>query len=81
MEYLNLDIHQLRALYRQKNNELSAALLSGSSWNELQPERNEVISIAIALHKKLRHLGSVSPAEFDYRQGGQESSSAGPAAG
>lgn len=67
MEYASLEVSELRALYLQKTNELSHALLSGREWKDLQEVRDEVTNIAIALHKRLAEKGSVTPADFQLR--------------
>lgn len=68
MDYLTLNTEQLRALYQQKTNELTQALLLGNEWDELKAQREEVTRLAIALHRRLAESGTVTPADFQVRQ-------------
>ena len=66
MKWSELDIPTLKGIYEKEAADLKAALISGSSWEELREQRQKVTDLAIALHKK-RFFGA-NPAESSLRK-------------
>lgn len=56
-----LDLDTLKTMYEQESSNLKAALLQGTSWNDLKDQRLKVTELSIALHKKIHATGN--PAE------------------
>lgn len=68
MEYANLEVSELRALYLKTSNDLS----SGKDWLELKEQRDRVTGLAIVLHRRLTEIGRVTPADFQIRNSTEE---------
>lgn len=62
-EFHELDVDALQALYQKEANRLNAELLEGASWDSVKEQKQKVVEIAIALHKKKYPL-HFNPAEF-----------------
>jgi hypothetical protein len=62
MDWLNFDIDSLNRLYKAKERELEAAILKGTSWDEVSIKRKALIELSSALHQKLERQGIHSPA-------------------
>lgn len=58
----DLDVEALKMLYEQESLNLKAALLRGTSWNDLKDQRQKVTELSIVLHKKT-HAATGNPAE------------------
>jgi hypothetical protein len=58
------DLDSLKALYEKENEVLHARLLNGELWEEVKEQRQKVIELSIAYHKKLRSTKGANPAEF-----------------
>lgn len=61
MNWSELDLDALKDAYEKESSKLKAALLNGTSWEELRDQRQKVTELAIALHKKINT--SANPAE------------------
>lgn len=66
-DLLRLDLEMLKNLYAAKENEIEAAILSGTSWQEINIQRKNLIELSTALHHKLQKSGSRSPADYPNR--------------
>jgi len=62
-EFHVLDVDTLQALYQEEANRLNAELLGGATWDSVKEQKQKVVEIAIALHKKKYPL-HFNPAEF-----------------
>lgn len=47
--YEQIEIDALTQLYREKEDALTAVLISGTSWNEVKEDRNELTDLAAAI--------------------------------
>ena len=61
LNWENLDADILHRLYRAKEKELEAAILSGVSWNEASIKRKALAELSCALHNKLGGENNQSP--------------------
>lgn len=61
MDLLNLDVDVLNRLYKAKERELEAAILKGTSWDEVNLRRKVLTELSSALHTKLLREGVHSP--------------------
>ena len=50
--FSELDFNTLNVMYEREKQQLTAALLNGASWEEVQDQRRLVTSLAIERHKK-----------------------------
>jgi len=66
LNLLSLDVDVLNRLYKAKEKELEAAILSGTSWDEVSIKRRALNKLSSALHTKLLKQGIQSP-EFPTR--------------
>ena len=62
----NYDINTLKLMYEKESAALKAALISGTSWEELRDKRQVVTDLAIAIHQKRFRINN-NPAENDNR--------------
>jgi hypothetical protein len=69
--FLNLDVDVLNRLYRAKEKELEAAILKGTSWDEVSIQRKALSELSSALHTKLLREGIHSP-KFPTAPGSEE---------
>jgi len=53
LDLLSLDADVLNRLYKAKEKELEAAILSGTSWDEVSIKRKALTKLSSALHSKL----------------------------
>lgn len=60
-EVWNLDLKSLKELHDQKQQDFTAALLSGADWKDLQEERKQVTELSIALYRRMQ--SEENPAE------------------
>jgi hypothetical protein len=60
-----LGFEALNAMYEKEKQQLTDALLNGSSWEEVQDQRRLVTTLAIERHKKWKLL---HPAENEIRR-------------
>jgi hypothetical protein len=58
---LSLDVDVLTRLYKAKEKELEAAVLTGTSWDEVSIKRKTLSELSSALHTKLNREGIHSP--------------------
>lgn len=61
MDLLSLDLDVLNRLYQVKEKELESAILTGTSWEEVNIRRKALTEISSALHTKLQRQGIHSP--------------------
>lgn len=61
MDLLSLDVDVLNRLYKAKEKELEAAILKGTSWDEVNLRRKALTELSSALHTKLLRQGVHSP--------------------
>lgn len=60
-DLLSLEVDVLNRLYKAKEKELEASILSGTSWNEVSIKRKALTELSSALHTKLSRQGIQSP--------------------
>ena len=53
MDLMSLDVDVLSRLYRAREKELEAAILRGSSWDEVSIKRKALSELSSTLHTKL----------------------------
>lgn len=58
-----LDLDALQQMYQVEANRLNTELLSGASWESVREQKQRVIDLAIAIHKK-KNPQHFNPAEF-----------------
>jgi len=63
-ELWKLDTDALRSLHEQQQRELTAALLQGADWKDVQDKRRAVTELSIILYHRTT---STNPAEFHTR--------------
>lgn len=61
LDMMSLDVDVLSRLCRAREKELEAAILSGTSWDEVSVKRKALSELSSALHKKLLTQGIQSP--------------------
>ena len=61
MDLLSLDVDILTRLYKAKEKELEAAVLNGTSWEEVSIKRKTLSELSAALHTRLNREGIHSP--------------------
>ena len=61
MKCNEFDVDTLRTMYDRESAALKAALLKGTTWEDLREQRLKVTELSIALHKKIQSSGN--PAE------------------
>ena len=66
-EFYGLDLDALQALYQEESKRLNAELLAGATWDSVKEQKQKVVEIAIAVHKKKYPL-NFNPAEFGSRR-------------
>jgi hypothetical protein len=60
----NLEIKALEKMYLRQTKTLKYKLLSGAFWKNLLKEKNKVLELALAIHKKQFTKDSFVPANF-----------------
>jgi hypothetical protein len=60
----NLEIKVLEKMYLRQTKTLKYKLLSGSLWKNLLKEKNKVLELALAIHKKQFIKDSFIPVNF-----------------
>jgi hypothetical protein len=70
IDFLDLDVDVLNRLYKAKEKELEAAILKGTSWDEVSIKRKALTELSSALHTKLERQGIHSP-KFPARPGAE----------
>jgi hypothetical protein len=48
----NIDLDSLKRMHESTSFRLQTALLNGASWDEVQEQRELLIELAVAIHKK-----------------------------
>lgn len=48
----NLDIDMLMRMHRSATFKMQQALISGASWEDVQMQKEMVVDLAVAIHKK-----------------------------
>jgi hypothetical protein len=71
IDLLSLDVDVLNRLYKAKEKELEAAILSGTAWDEVSIKRKVLTELSSALHTKLQRNGIHSP-QFPTRPNNEE---------
>jgi hypothetical protein len=71
IDLLSLDVDVLNRLYKAKEKELEAAILSGTAWDEVSIKRKVLTELSSALHTKLLREGIHSP-QFPTRPNNEE---------
>jgi hypothetical protein len=71
IDLLSLDVDVLNRLYKAKEKELEAAILSGTAWDEVSIKRKLLTELSSALHTKLLREGIHSP-QFPTRPNNEE---------
>jgi len=71
IDLLSLDVDVLNRLYKAKEKELEAAILSGTAWDEVSIKRKVLTELSSALHTKLLREGIHSP-QFPARPNNEE---------
>jgi len=64
-----VDLNTLKALYEKEQEKLTAALLSGAEWKEVQDQRKNVTELSILLYRRTQ---SENPAEYYSRSNGRQ---------
>jgi hypothetical protein len=70
IDLLSLDVDVLNRLYKAKEKELEAAILSGTAWDEVSIKRKVLSDLSSALHTKL--LREVPTPKFPTRANKEE---------
>jgi len=60
-DWMNLDVDILNRLYEAKEKELDAAVMRGSSWDEVRIKRQALTEISAALNEKLQNQDPSRP--------------------